>query len=103
MMYHSANTPTTKTSTAVKVRQRVGISRCMRRPSVRSSCHSANRAMTVEMIANRIAVNFSGVGFVVNRVSIVAENSMPGGAGPVRSVNTPTMAGRRLGSAKPVR
>ena len=54
-------------------------------------------------IASSIAVSFSGVGVVVNRVSIVAESDSPGGAGPVRSVNTPTIAGRRLGSAKPVR
>ena len=32
---------------------------------------------------------------------MVAENFSPGGAGPVRSVNTPTICGRRLGSAKP--
>ena len=34
---------------------------------------------------------------------MVADSDSPGGAGPVRSVNTPTIAGRRFGSAKPVR
>ena len=34
---------------------------------------------------------------------MVAENRSPGGAGPVRSVNTPTICGRRLGSGKPPR
>ena len=59
--------------------------------------------MTVARIAPTIAASFKGVGFVENRVSMVADIDKPGGAGPVRSVNTPTIAGRRLGSSKPVR
>ncbi len=94
---------TTVTSTAVKVRQRCGIHLCMRRPSSRSSRHSAATATMVAAIASSIAASFKAVGLVENRVSMVAENVSPGGAGPVRSVNTPTIAGRRLGSGKPVR
>ena len=52
-------------------------------------------------MAPTIASSFNVVGVVENRVSMVAENRNPGGAGPVRSVNTPTICGRRLGSAKP--
>ena len=36
-------------------------------------------------------------------MSTVAENDSPGGAGPVSSVNTPTIAGRRFGSENPLR
>ena len=52
-------------------------------------------------MASTIASNFSVVGVVENRVSMVAESFSPGGAGPLRSVNTPTIWGRRLGSWKP--
>src|ERR1700731_1467172 len=55
----------------------------------------------VDRMAPTIASNFSVVGVVENRVSMVAQNRNPGGTGPVRSVNTPTLCGRRLGSAKP--
>ena len=92
----------TVTSVAVKVRQRSGISRCIRRPSSRSSRHSANRATMVETIASIIAASFKGVGLVENRVSMTADTDSPGGAGPVRSVNTPTIAGRRFGSGNPL-
>ena len=51
----------------------------------------------------RIAASFNGVGVVENRVSMVADSDSPGGAGPIRSVNTPTIDGRRFGSANPVR
>ena len=37
------------------------------------------------------------------RVSMVADICSPGGAGPLRSVNTPTICGRRLGSGYPLR
>ena len=57
----------------------------------------------VATIAPTIASSFSVVGVVENRVSRVADMLSPGGAGPVRSVNTPTICGRRLGSAKPLR
>ena len=57
----------------------------------------------VAAIASSMAASFSAVGRVVNRVSMVAETLRPAGAGPVRSVNTPTIPGRRLGSAKPLR
>ena len=57
----------------------------------------------VDTIAPTIASSFRVVGVVENLVSMVAENFNPGGAGPVRSVNTPTICGRRLGSAKPPR
>src|SRR3984957_12568241 len=55
----------------------------------------------VDRMAPTIASSFNVVGVVENLVSMVAENFNPGGAGPVRSVNTPTICGRRLGSAKP--
>ena len=55
----------------------------------------------VATIASTIATSFSVVGVVENRVSMVADSRSPGGAGPVRSVNTPTIWGRRLGSGKP--
>ncbi len=103
MTYQSRKAVTTVTSTAVKVRQRLGISRCIRRPSSRSSRHSAASATTVAAMASSIAASFTAVGLVENRVSMVAETLRPGGAGPVRSVNTPTMFGRRLGSANPDR
>ena len=54
-------------------------------------------------MASTIAASFKAVGVVENRVSMVAEALSPGGAGPVRSVNTPTIAGRRFGSANPLR
>ena len=57
----------------------------------------------VAAIASSIAASFKAVGLVENRVSIVADTLSPGGAGPVRSVNTPTIAGRRFGSANPLR
>ena len=98
MTYQSRKPPTTTPSTGVTVRQRVGIRRCIRRPSSRSSRHSASSAITVDVIASRMATSLSVVGCDVKRVSIVADNDRPGGAGPLRSVNTPTMAGRRLGS-----
>ena len=50
-----------------------------------------------------IAAAFNCEGELVNRVSIVAEKVSTDGAGPVRSVNTPTIWGRRFGSAKPLR
>src|SRR5581483_8647674 len=64
---------------------------------------SANSEMIVAAIATSIAVNFKTVGEVENRVSITAETESPGGAGPTRSVNTPTICGRMFGSAKPLR
>jgi hypothetical protein len=57
----------------------------------------------VAAIASSIAASLRAVGRVVNRVSTVADTLSPAGAGPVRSVNTPTMAGRRFGSWKPLR
>ena len=36
-------------------------------------------------------------------MSIVADSDSPGGAGPIRSVKTPTICGRRFGSANPLR
>ena len=59
--------------------------------------------MTVATIANSIAPSFSTVGLVVKRVSTVADRESPCGAGPLRSVKTPTKLGRRLGSANPLR
>jgi hypothetical protein len=59
--------------------------------------------MTVATIASSIAASLSVVGLVVNRVSIVAERESPWGAAPVRSVKTPTIDGRRLGSSNPLR
>ena len=103
MMCHAKKPPTTTTSVPVTNRQRAGISRCIRRPSTRSRRHSASSAMTVATIARIIAVSFKAVGLVENRVSITADRLSPGGAGPVRSVNTPTIAGRRFGSSNPVR
>ena len=103
MMCHTRKPPTTTTSVAEKVRQRAGMSRCIRRPSTRSSRHSASSAITVATIATTIAVSFKTVGLVENRVSITADSRNPGGAGPVMSVNTPTIAGRRFGSANPLR
>ncbi len=73
------------------------------RPSNWSRRHNAISATTVATIAPMIASSFSVVGRVENRVSMVAETASPGGAGPVRSVNTPTICGRRLGSGKPLR
>src|SRR6201986_4137299 len=55
----------------------------------------------VARMAPTIASSFNVVGVVENRVSMVAENRNPGGAGPVRSVNSPTICGRRLGSENP--
>ena len=52
--------------------------------------------MTVETIASSIAASFRAVGWVVNRVSMVADNDSPGGAGPVRSVKTPTIGGPQV-------
>ena len=77
--------------------------RRIRRPSSWSSRHSATSATTVAAIASTIAASFKAVGLVENRVSMVADSDSPGGAGPVRSVNTPTIAGRRFGSANPLR
>ena len=57
----------------------------------------------VDTTASTIAISFSVVGVVENRVSMVAESRSPAGAGPVRSVNTPTICGRRLGSENPPR
>ena len=34
-------------------------------------------------------------------MSMIADSVRPGGAGPVRSVNTPTIAGRRFGIGEP--
>ena len=56
-----------------------------------------------QMMASTIAASFKAVGLVENRVSITADALRPGGAGPVRSVKMPTIAGRRFGSGKPVR
>jgi hypothetical protein len=102
MMCHTRNPPITTESVSVKRRQRAGMMRCMRRPSTWSSRHRASSATTVAAIANSIAVSFKTVGLLVNRVSSSADTDSPGGAGPMRSVNTPTICGRRLGSAKPV-
>ena len=57
----------------------------------------------VATIAPSMAASFKAVGLVENRVSMVTDADSPGGAGPTRSVNTPTICGRRLGSANPVR
>ncbi len=57
----------------------------------------------VAATASTIAASFSAVGVVEKRVSIVADSRSPAGAGPLRSVNTPTICGRRLGSGKPPR
>ena len=54
-------------------------------------------------MASSIAASLIAVGLVVNRVSMVADTLSPAGAGPVRSVNTPTTPGRRFGSLKPLR
>ena len=59
--------------------------------------------MTVDRIASTIAVSLTAVGCVVNLVSISADSDNPWGAAPVRSVNTPTTAGRRFGSGNPER
>ncbi len=55
----------------------------------------------VARIAVTIAASFKVVGVVENRVSMVADSFRPAGEGPVRSVNTPTIWGRRLGSGNP--
>ena len=91
MMCHSRKPPTTTTSVALNVRHRDGMTRRIRLPSTWSSRHSATRAMIVATIASTIAESFKAVGCVVNRVSITADTDSPGGAGPVRSVNTPTI------------
>ena len=57
----------------------------------------------VATMASTIAASFKAVGLVENRVSMTADALSPGGAGPVRSVKMPTIAGRRFGSANPVR
>ncbi len=103
MTCHTRKPPITTTSVAENVRQRWGIHRCIRRPSSRSSRHSATSATIVAMMASTIAASFKAVGLVENRVSITADALSPGGAGPVRSVKMPTIDGRRFGSAKPVR
>ncbi len=103
MTCHTRNPVTTVASTAVKVRQRCGITACMRWPSSRSRRHSAVSATAVAAIASSIAASLSAVGLLENRVSMVAEKFRPAGAGPVRSVNTPTIAGRRFGSGNPLR
>ena len=54
-------------------------------------------------MASNIAASLIAVGPLENRVSMVAVTLKPGGAGPVRSVKTPTIAGRRLGSLNPLR
>ena len=51
--------------------------------------------MTVVARPRTIASIFTHVGEVLYRESIVAENSRPGGAGPDRSVKTPTICGRK--------
>ncbi len=79
------------------------MSRRIRRPSSWSRRHSATSATTVEPIASTIAASLRSVGRVENRVSMLAENVSPGGAGPTRSVNTPTICGRRFGSSNPLR
>ncbi len=90
-------------SARVNVRQLAGISRRIRWPSSWSRRHSAISATIVARIAPTIADSFKVVGVVENLVSIVADICSPGGAGPIRSVNTPTICGRRLGSGKPLR
>ena len=103
MTCQTRKVPTTTTSAALKKRQRSGIRRCILRPSRRSSRHSATSATMVATMAPIIAASFKGVGVVENLVSMVVDSDSPGGAGPTRSVNTPTMEGRRFGSANPVR
>ena len=51
--------------------------------------------MTVIATPTIIASSLSSVGDVLYRESTVAENCSPGGAGPDRSVNTPTIWGRK--------
>ena len=66
-----------------------------RMPSAESRTCSAPSATAVITTPRIMTSIFNNVGELLYRESMVAENSSPGGAGPDRSVNTPTICGRK--------
>ena len=64
-------------------------------PSAESSTCRAPSAITVIASPTTITTSLRSVGEVLYRESRVADNVIPGGAGPAKSVNTPTIWGRK--------
>ena len=82
-------------SSGVADHQRAGRNRRCRIPSAVSNTCRAISDTTVIATPRIIAIHLISVGPLLYRVSMVAEKLKPGGAGPDRSVNTPTICGRK--------